>query len=262
MFHETMRRVINKKSLCMHIQWFYLSPLSHMKFMTYFSTWSEALRASWQTVWLGLVAFLPRLLGAIVIFIIGLIIATVLAALVRRLLEYARVDELLRRSELMRSMQARGRRWSISGFLAWLVKWFVIIVSLITVSDVLGIPRITAFLTRVTTYFPNVIVAVVILTIGLLVGDFMESLVVSAISASRIPTSSAGFLGATAKWAIVIFSILAALVQLGVATSLVQILFIGLVAMVALAGGLAFGLGGREKATKWLDHMEQEMAGK
>jgi hypothetical protein len=126
----------------------------------------------------------------------------------------------------------------------------------------LGIPQITEFLNEVARYIPNVIVAVVILAIGLVIGNFIENVVVSAVSASRIPTSSAGFLGGVAKWSIVVFALLAALVQLGVATSLVQILFTGLVAMIALAGGLALGLGGREKAAKWLDRLEQEMTTK
>lgn len=228
--------------------------------MNYFATWGEAFRASFQAMWLKLIVFLPQLFGAILILIAGCIAASLLASLVRQLISYLKVDELIQRNKVAQRLEAQGHRLTISGALAWLVKWFIVIVTLITVSDILGIPQITNFLNEVARYIPNVIVAVIILAIGFVAANFIESVVVSAVGASQLPAASAGFLGTVAKWSIVVFAILAALVQLGVATSLVQILFTGLVGMLALAGGLAFGLGGRDKATRWLDRLERDIS--
>jgi hypothetical protein len=214
---------------------------------------------SLTAAWVSLLSFLPQLLGAVLILVLGFILANLLAAAVRRLVALTRVDEWIERQGVNRAVQSTGQRITISGALAWLVKWFVIIFALISASNALGLTQVTAFLNQVAGYIPNVAVAVIILAIGTVVGSFAESLVVSAMVASRISPTSAGMLGAIARYAIMIFAILAALVQLQVASSLVQILFTGLVAMLAIAGGIAFGFGGQDQAHKWLDKLEHEI---
>jgi len=100
---------------------------------------------------------------------------------------------------------------------------------------------------------------VISLFVGILVGVFLQEFIRRAIGASRLV--SGDFLGAIAKWAVIIFSVLAALVQLGIAPELIEILFTGIVFMVALAGGLAFGLGGREDARELIQKLREEMRG-
>lgn len=229
--------------------------------MNYFSTWGEAFRASFQNLWFRFANFIPQLLGAILILVVGWLIAILLARLVRRLIEYTRLDNYIQRTQFARMLQERGRKASISGLGAWIVKWFIILVALVTASEVLGIDQVSTFLDSVMRYIPNVIVAVVILLIGSTAGGFLQSVVEAAVVTSRIPNSSAKFLGTLSKWALIIFALMAALVQLGVASSLIQILFTGLVGMLAIAGGLAFGLGGREKANKWLGDIERSFTG-
>ncbi len=227
--------------------------------VNYFSSLGEAISASFQLLWIRIASFFPQLVGAIVIFIVGLLIAYALSGLVKKLIEWTRVDQHLHNLDSIRSLEGQGVRVRIAETIAWMVKWFVLILTLIVVSDTLGLTQVTSFLNQIALYIPQVIIAVVILAIGFVAGAFVQKLVVQAVTASRLPTSSSGFLGAVAKWAIIVFAFMTALIQLGIATNLLQILFTGFVAMLALAGGLAFGLGSKEHASKFLGRLSEDM---
>jgi hypothetical protein len=127
------------------------------------------------------------------------------------------------------------------------------------VADILKWPQITSFFNDVAHYLPKVIIAVLVLLAGFILGGGLQELVVKTVKASTLPAHSAGLIGAIARWSVIIFSIMAALIQLGIATDLIKILFTGLVGMLALAGGLAFGLGGRDHASAWLDKVQKEI---
>ena len=148
---------------------------------------------------------------------------------------------------------------SAAGLVGWVVKWFFIIVTLIAVADILRWPQLTNFLESVALYLPNVIIAVLILLVGFILGNGLRDLVTKAVRASELPEASAGLLGTVARWAVIVFAIMATLTQLGVAADLVKILFTGLIAMLALAGGLSFGLGGKDHASLWLTKIKKEI---
>jgi hypothetical protein len=109
-------------------------------------------------------------------------------------------------------------------------------------------------------YLPNVVVAVIILATVFIVGNLVYTIVKGSTRAAGV--MSATLLATISKWAIITFGILASLIQLGIATSLVSTIFIGLVAMLSLAGGLAFGLGGKEEAQLILRKLREEISGK
>src|SRR5690606_21140793 len=119
---------------------------------------------------------------------------------------------------------------------------------IIAVADILGIDQITAFFESVLLYLPNVIAAIFILAIGMVLGRFAHDVVARTVQAADMQANLRNLLAPAAKWAIFVFALMAALVQLGIAPDLIRILFTGFVFMVALAGGLAFGLGGRDQA--------------
>jgi len=158
-----------------------------------------------------------------------------------------------------KEFESIGVTFSPSALISWAVKWFFVIAVLISVLDVLHIEEVTLFLRDVAFYLPNVVAAIIILAIGIIAGRFIHDAVEKGVQASRVPSRAAKTLAGIAKWAVIIFSLMASLVQLGVAANLIQILFTGLVAMIALAGGLAFGLGGRDAAKNWLEKMEKKM---
>ena len=203
-------------------------------------------------MWAKIVAYIPELLGALLVLIIGLIIAHGLSKLAQKLVELTKVDGVISKLDATKKLKDAGVKVSVSALIAWIVKWFAIVVTLIAVVDILRLEQINLFLNDVARYIPNVIVAVVILAIGLVVGQFVHDVVEKSAKTAHVTKHTADTLATMAKWAIVIFTFMASLAQLNVATSLIEILFTGLVAMLALALGLAFGLGGKEHASKWL----------
>lgn len=225
---------------------------------SYSSDWSEIFIVSLQNLWIKTTFFIPELVGALVILIIGLIIASVLGKLAKKLVGYTRIDKLMEKAGIIRGLQNAGIKLNLAVFIGKIVKWFILIATLIAIADILRIPQITEFLKEIIFYIPNVIVAVIILAIGLLLGALVQSMIEKTLKASKLTEASGKLLANIAKWAIIIFTAMAALIQLGIAASLIEILFTGLVAMLALAGGLAFGIGGKEKAARFLEEISKK----
>lgn len=219
-----------------------------------FQSWGDAIGGSLRNVWMQFLNYLPTFLAAVIVLIIGILIASFLGKLVKRVLDMGKIDDLVNSTGINRQL---GTSISITTVVAWVVKWFFIIATLLAVVNILNIEQVTSFLNQVLFYIPNVVVAVIILALGVIAGNFVHNIVDGTASASGMSRTAVDTMAAISKWAIVIFALLAALVQLGIASSLIQILFTGFVAMVALAGGLAFGLGGRDKASRWLDKIDR-----
>ena len=223
-----------------------------------FNTWADVLSQSFQNLFYGLVAFIPNLIVAIVIFIIGWLIGVGLGRVVKQIVDALRVDQALRSTGLERLLSRAGFELSSGAFLGFFVKWFFIIVFLVASLDVLHLTVVNLFISDVVLgYLPQVIVAVLILLVAAVVAEAVERVVIGSAKAANL--RSAGFLGKVARYSIWIFAILAALAQLNVATAFMQTLFMGIVIAVSLAIGLAFGLGGQTAAARYLDHLHSEM---
>ncbi len=220
--------------------------------------WGDALVNSLQNMWIELVAFVPGFLGAMLVLILGLILASVVKKIIEKTLQFMGVDVLVKKFGLLKQMRKLGIEIKFSQVVGWLVKWFIIVAVLLAVADILNLTAVSDFLHQIFIYIPNVIVAVIILAIGLVLGEVSVKVVTESVTASHlIKTSNAEILSALAKWSIVIFAVMAAMVQLGIAVRLIEITFSGLIAMLALAGGLAFGLGGKDKVREWLANTEE-----
>ena len=217
------------------------------------------LTQSLQDLWLGIVDFVPNLIVAVVIFIVGWIIAVALERVVVQIFRAIKVDRALQSLGIEEPLSRAGFRLDTGAFIGALVKWFFIIVFLVAAVDVLGLTQVNIFLSDIVlVYLPNVIVAVIILVAAAVIADVLKRVVTGAAKAARLPSS--GFLGGVTKWAIWLFAILAALFQLGIAGPLVQTLFTGAVASIALAIGLAFGLGGKDAASRFLDRLRADIS--
>lgn len=219
---------------------------------------NEILQGPLLELWNTIVAYLPNLVGAIVVFILGLIIAHILSSVVVSVIGLLRIDELAKRLEITAQFERVGLTLHIGKLLGWIVKWFLIIIALIASTDILGWDQVTDYLGEVVLFIPNVIIAVIILLAGILLGNFVQNVVRKAVEAAQL--ASAEFLSGVAKWAILVFTFMAALVQLNIAPDLIRVLFTGLVAMLALAGGLAFGLGGKDHAHKFLNRLKKDIS--
>ncbi len=223
-----------------------------------FTTWADVLNQSFQNLFYGLVAFIPNLIVAIVIFIVGWIIGAGLGRIVTQVINSLRIDQALKQAGVDRVLSRAGFELSSGKFLGRLVEWFFIIVFLVAALDVLHLEAVNLFLRDVVLgYLPQVIVAVLILLVSAVVAQAAEGVVAGSARAAQL--HAAGFLGKVARYSIWTFAILAALYQLQVATQLLQTLFMGIVIAFALAIGLAFGLGGQQAAARYLEHLQQEI---
>jgi hypothetical protein len=218
----------------------------------------EIIRSAFIELWASVALFMPRLVLAIVVFLFGLIAAIVLKSAVVRLIEMLKVDELMEKLEVKEIFTKVGLKLDVAEFLGWIIKWFVIVFALIAAADVLEWDQITVFLNVLVNYMPNVLIAVIILLVGTILSNFVYGVIKSAVRVANM--ESVSFLAGLAKWSIIVFSFMAALVQLGIAEGLIQTLFTGFVAMIALAGGLAFGLGGRAHAAQVLEKLKRDLS--
>jgi len=221
-------------------------------------TWADVLTRSFQDLWIGIVAFIPNIIVALIIFVLGWLIGAALGRVVSQVVKSVKVDNALKSAGFNSVVERAGFSLDSGAFLGALVKWFFIVVFLVAALDVLGLDQVNFFLqTVVLGYLPQVIVAVLILLVAAVIAEFAAKAVVGAAKAAHM--RSAGFAGSVAKWAIWIFAILAALDHLQVATAFVQTLFTGVIVALSLAFGLAFGLGGQQAAANFIEKTKSEM---
>lgn len=218
----------------------------------------SALQMSFYNLLWNTVNFLPALLFAIIIFLVGWFIATWIGWVVSEAVRALRVDHALKSAGVDEVVSRAGYTLNSGAFLGVLVKWFIILVFLLSSLQVLGLSQVTYFLQQIVIgYLPNVIVAVFILLVGAVIAQIAEGVVAGSARAAGI--SAAGFVGAMTRWSIWIFAILAALSQLQIATAILQTLFTGVVVALALAFGLSFGLGGQDAAARFIEKTREEM---
>lgn len=223
-------------------------------------SWTDVVVTSLQNLWVGFVSFIPGLIGAIIVLVLGLIVAAGLGTLVEKIFESVRLDSFLARLSLVPYFDRAGLRLRGAHFLGRLVYWFIVVAFLLAASDILGLFALSSFLREVLAYLPNVVAAVLILLAAVVVANFLKKVVSASVLSARL--HAAHFLGTLTWWAIVVFGLLTALVQLKIAESIIQSIITGFIAMLALAGGLAFGLGGREYAADLIKQLREHTGAK
>ncbi len=221
-------------------------------------TWGDVLTASFQQLWSGVIVFIPKVIIALVIFVVGWVIAVSLDKLISKAIRAFKVDKALQALGVEEPLARAGFRLDSGAFIGGLVRWFLIVVFLVASIDVLGLYQVNIFLSDVVlAYLPNVIVAALILIVAAVIANAMQRVVSGSAKAAGIQSR---FMGGIAKWAIWGFAILAALYQLGIAGIFAQTLFTGFVAMLSIAGGLAFGLGGKEAAARYVEKLRRDIS--
>jgi hypothetical protein len=219
-------------------------------------SFGDTLMASFRDAFTMILGAIPRILGFIVIVAIGWFVSSLLARGVMTLLRAIRFDELMQRSGLADFLTKMGTGTDPATMVATLVKWLIRIVVLLVAFDTLGLPAVSDVMSEFLLWLPNLIVAMVILFIGGIAARALGNIV-------RGATAEGGFrnpetLSNVARTAVWAFAIVIAVNQLGIASNLINTLFTGFVGALALAAGLAFGLGGRDLAQKSLDNWYQQ----
>jgi small-conductance mechanosensitive channel len=185
-------------------------------------------------------SYLPQLLGAIVILIIGYIVAKVLQAVVTRVLRGIGFENWMERGGIRQFFDRAQTNQTPTSIIGKLVFWFVFIIALTMAADALGIPQVSEVLGQLIAYIPSIIAAILILILAALLANFVSGAVRGA--------TGSGLLANVARYAIIVYAVFAAITELGIAVTLTAPTFLILLGAVALAAAIAFGLGGRDLA--------------
>jgi hypothetical protein len=206
----------------------------------------EALLASLAAALAMFLGAIPKVIGFLVILIIGWIVASALAGAVASLLRAVRFNELAQRSGIADFVRNMGAHTDASGVIATIAKWFVRLIVLVVAFDALGLPAVSEVLQQLLLWLPNLVVALFVLVIAGLAAQALGNLVRGATAQAGL--GNPDLMATIARAAVMGFAIVVAVNQIGIARELVNTLFMGVVGALALAIGLAFGLGGRETA--------------
>lgn len=224
----------------------------------YFQQWASVLQESFTSLLQSTIAFIPNLLFAVIIFVIGWFLGTIVGRVIAQAVHIAKVDHALKSAGVDDVVKRAGYTLNSGAFLGGLVKWFIIIVFLMASLQVLNLTAVTLFLNQIVlSFLPEVIIAVLILLVAAVIAEVTQGVVVGAARAAGI--RSAGFAGTVTRWAIWAFAIIIALSELGIGAQYFQTLFMGIVVALSLAFGLAFGLGGQEAAARFLEKTREQM---
>lgn len=216
--------------------------------------WLQVVQYSFQSLWVDVVAYSPQILIAIAILIVGWIIGGILKRIVEKIFATLKINNLLSAAGADDLANRAGYKLKAGVFVGALVKWFTIIVFFVAALDVLQLEQVTIFFrTVVLGYLPQVIVAVLILFGAIIIANVIDKAISAGARAAGFGAPE--FLGTFARYAIILFGVLAIMSQLQIAPDLAQMLFAGVVFAVSLALGLAFGLGGKEAASRYINKM-------
>jgi len=224
-------------------------------------TWGDVFNVSLQNLWWGFIQFAPKLILAIVFFIIGWALGSLIARAFEQVFKALKIDNLFNSIGADNFFRKAGMNFNSGYFVGQLVKWFVIIIFLLPSLNLVGLDYIASFLKDdVLGFLPKVVVAAFVLIIATIVADFLSKTAYA--SAKAINLKSAHMLSSLVKYTVWVFAFIIALGQLGVAEGYMGTLFAGIIGMLALGGALAFGLGGKDAAGRLIAKLGEEMSHK
>ncbi len=215
----------------------------------------EMLLNPFIVLWRQTVILLPKILLALIVFILGWFIAKLVYRLIVKISKKIKLDDAMK--PIAGAMERSGYHFSLGRVIAFLVKWFIIIAFLIVALDILHLQGTKIILISLINYIPQVVISILILLAGVALADFTKKLVLG--SALFFSVKSATFFANLAKVVLIVFTVLVSLDILIPNSAIINTLFTGVVFMVALAGGLAFGLGGKEAARDAIEDMKESM---
>ena len=220
--------------------------------------WSMITIDALQGAWLGFLSFIPKLIGALIVFVIGWIFSMGVGRLVAAFLKQIKVNQVFERTGWKQAFEKADLKVNPSEFIGAIVKWILVVVFLLASVEILGFEQFAVILAKFINWLPNLIVAVAIFVVAVIVTDILEKLV--KVSVRKMEIGYADFLGALVRWSIYLFAALAILTQLQV--PIIETIVQGFVYMVAIAVGLAFGLGGKDAAARLIEDVRQKMTSK
>jgi len=220
--------------------------------------WYSITLQALQNTWQGFLNFIPNLIGAIIVFIIGYFIALGIGKIVAEVLTRLKFNKIFERMGWREALEKAELRVDPSEFIGAIFKWILVIVFLLIAVEILGFPQFAVLLNKLVGWLPNLIVAIAILLVAIILADILDKVIRASVQ--KIGVKYVGVLGGMVRWAIYIFAGLAILVQLGVAQALINSLIMAFFGMIALAFGLSFGLGGKDAASQIIEDLRKKIS--
>ena len=203
-----------------------------------------------------IMAYLPVLLGALLILIVGWIVAKIIRSIVNGALKVVRFDALADKAGISEVLRKGDLKLTARQVLSGLVYWLIIIMVLVMVANALGLPNASDVLASLFAYVPKVIAALLVLVVAMFLASFVSGIVRIAAGNAKLPKPQ--LLAGICRWAIIIFAVTISLAQLGIAPLLVTATFNIILGGICLALALAFGLGGKDAAARYLEELKEK----
>ena len=210
-------------------------------------------------LWVDFLNFLPLLVLGFLILIFGWLFSVGAGKIVSGVLRRLKFDQVFSNEGWKEAMEKAKIHITASQFIGSIVKWILFIVFLWITLGTWGLTHFANFMERIIEYIPNVIVASLIFVVAIVLADFLAKIIVAATEKANFTYTHLA--GEIVRWSIWIFALFAVLIELGIARELLSILFTGIVALIVLAGGIAFGLGGKEVAGDTLKELRKKLRG-
>ena len=202
-----------------------------------------------------IMAYLPILLGALAILIIGWLVAKAVRRLVDWLLKVTRFDKLADKAGISEILRKGDLEISAREVISGLVYWLIMLMVLVMTVDALGLPKSSDVLAGLFAYVPKVIAALLVLVVAMFLASFVSGIVQTAAGNANLPRPE--IIAGISRWAIIIFAVTISLGELGIGTLLVTATFNIILGGVCLALALAFGLGGKDAAARYLEELRE-----
>lgn len=203
-----------------------------------------------------IMAYLPVLLGALVILIVGWLVAKAIRRIVDWLLKTVRFDMLADKAGISEVLRKGNLKTTARHVVSGLVYWLIMIMVLVMVANALGLPKASDILSNLFAYVPKVIASLLVLVVAMFLASFVSGIVRIAAENAKLPRPP--LLAGVSRWTIILFAVTIALTQLGIAPRLVSATFTIILGGVVLALALAFGLGGKDAAARYLEELKEK----
>ncbi len=225
--------------------------------MTILQEWSSVTIEKLQDLWGGFLDFIPELIGAIIVFVIGWLIAVWIGRLIAEILKRSRFDKIFEKTKWDEALEKAEFKMEMSSFIGGLVKWILVIVFLSAAVEILGLTQFATFLATIVAWLPNIVVAAAIFVVAVIIADFAEKLIKAVVG--KMNVKYVNLVGSITRWSIWIFAGLVILSQLGVGSDIIQILVSGFVGLIVVSAAIAFGIGGKDLARETLEDLRNKI---